>query len=260
MPSPFPGMDPYLEGYLWPDVHNSIASKIRQMLVPLLRPRYTARLEVYLAQDSMPEGEVGILYPDVEVLQNRQSTSTQLPRQEAVVTTPAALTLPLMLPIQVRIPTVEIRDTAQNRLVACVEILSPVNKREPGLGEYRRKRQRLYEADVHLIELDLLRRGTRLFNHPRLPAVAYLVTLTRSRSGRVQVWPIAFQDALPTIPIPLREPDPDVALDLGAVLQTIYDEAAYELSIDYAQAPPPPVLSATDTSWLEEQLAAVRGQ
>lgn len=46
MPSPFPGMNPYLEGYLWADVHNALASKIRQLLVPLLRPRYTARLEI----------------------------------------------------------------------------------------------------------------------------------------------------------------------------------------------------------------------
>lgn len=48
MPSPFPGMDPYLEGYLWPDVHNALASKIRQLLTPLLRPRYTARLGLSL--------------------------------------------------------------------------------------------------------------------------------------------------------------------------------------------------------------------
>jgi hypothetical protein len=260
MPSPFPGMDPYLEGYLCPDVHNSIVSKIRQMLVPLLRPRYTARLEVYLAQDTAPEEEVGILYPDVEVLQTRQLSSPVLSNEGAIATTPAALTLPLMQPIEVRIPTIEIRNTAQNRLVACLEILSPVSKREPGLSEYRRKRQRLYEADVHLIEVDLLRRGTHPFDHPRLPAVAYLVTLTRSRSGVVQVWPIALQDALPTIPIPLRDPDPDVALDLGAALQAIYDEAAYELSIDYTQAPPPPVLSTVDAKWVETQLTSVRGQ
>lgn len=59
-------MDPYLEGYLWPDVHNALASKIRQQLTPKLRPHYTARLEVYVVEDSLPESEIGILYPDVE--------------------------------------------------------------------------------------------------------------------------------------------------------------------------------------------------
>lgn len=61
MPSPFPGMNPYLEGYLWPDVHSALASKMRQILAPLLRPKYVARLEVYLAEDPYPEGEIGIL-------------------------------------------------------------------------------------------------------------------------------------------------------------------------------------------------------
>ncbi len=44
-------MNLYLEGYLWPDVHNALASKIRQQLTPKLRPRYTARLEVYVVED-----------------------------------------------------------------------------------------------------------------------------------------------------------------------------------------------------------------
>lgn len=34
MPSPFPGMDPYLEGHLWPDVHNSLAYLISVQLTP----------------------------------------------------------------------------------------------------------------------------------------------------------------------------------------------------------------------------------
>lgn len=68
-------MNPYLEGYLWPDVHHALASKIRQQLVPKLRPRYTARLEIYLVEDTTPEAEIGILYPDVEILQVKQSNA-----------------------------------------------------------------------------------------------------------------------------------------------------------------------------------------
>jgi hypothetical protein len=47
-------------------VHNALASKIRQQLTPKLRPRYTARLEVYVVEDSLPESEIGIFYPDAE--------------------------------------------------------------------------------------------------------------------------------------------------------------------------------------------------
>lgn len=251
MPSPFPGVDPYLEGYLWPDVHHALASKIRQHLTPQLRPRYTARLEVYVVEDSLPESEIGILYPDVEVMQTRQQSQTPaMPASASVAVTPAPLTLPVLQPVTVRLANVEIRDTAQNLLVTCIEILSPVNKREPGLSTYRQKRQRLYQAGVHLIELDLLRRGTRPFSHPRLPEVAYAIALTRAQSGVINIWPLRLQDSLPIIPVPLRSPDPDVLLELPLVMAAIYDEAAYDLSIDYSQPPPPPVLSQADEEWM----------
>jgi hypothetical protein len=247
-------MDPYLEGYLWADVHNALASKIRQMLVPKLRPRYTARLEIYLVEDNHPEAEVGILYPDVEILRVRNVPEPVLTTGgTALATTPATLTLPLIEPIAVRIPTIEIRDAANNSLVTSIEILSPVNKREPGLTQYRQKRQRLYQADVHLIELDFLRRGNRPFDHPRLPTAPYFVTLTRARSAAVDLWPIALQQSLPIVPVPLKEDDLDVALDLGVALAEIYEEAGYDLSIDYTQSPPPPALSVADQSWLRSQ-------
>ena len=65
MPSPFPGMDPFLEGYVWPDVHNALAVKIRQLIVPLIQPKYFAHLNVYVVEDQHPESDIGILYPDV---------------------------------------------------------------------------------------------------------------------------------------------------------------------------------------------------
>lgn len=60
MPSPFPGMDSYLEGYLWPDVHHRLATEISRRLTPRIKPRYVARLEIYVIEDSTPEAEIGI--------------------------------------------------------------------------------------------------------------------------------------------------------------------------------------------------------
>jgi len=262
MPSPFPGMDPYLEGYLWPDVHSALASKIRQQLVPQLRPRYTARLEVYVTEDNAPEGEIGILYPDVQVMENRQlspptsasGSAAPAVRENAVAILPAPVSVPVVHPIAVRLTRVEIRDTAQNQLITCIEILSPVNKREPGLTQYRRKRQQLYQAGVHLLELDLLRRGSRPFAHPQLPSSAYGIALTRTASRRTEVWPLKLADSLPTVPVPLREPDGEVALNLAQAIQSIYDEAAYDLSLDYREAPPPPQLSDSDRAWVQRLL------
>lgn len=263
MPSPFPGMDPYLEGYLWVDVHNALANKIRQQLAPKIQPGYTVRLEVYLVQDTAPESEIGILYPDVELLRQKSvPASTRLPLSldSNLLVTPAPLTLPLMPPVEVRIASVEIRDTASNTLVTSIEILLSVNKREPGITPYRQKRQRLYNANVHLIEIDLLRRGTRPFVHPRLPLVPYLMTLTRAQAREVEVWPIALRDPLPIIPVPLRPPDADVPMNLATALRDIYGEAFYNLSIDYRQLPPKPALTEDDLAWVDALLAPLRAE
>lgn len=255
-------MDPYLEGYLWVDVHHALANKIRQQLAPKIQPSYTVRLEVYLVQDTAPESEIGIRYPDVEVLRQKStlpSSTRSMPIENGnLLITPAPLTLPLIRAVEVRISTVEIRDTASNTLVTSIEILSPVNKREPGIVPYRQKRQRLYNANVNLIEIDLLRRGTRPFAHPRLPAVPYLVTLTRAQAQEVEIWPIALQDMLPIIPVPLRPPDVDVPLDLAAAVRDIYDEAFYNLSIDYRQSPPKPAFTEDDLAWMDALLAPLR--
>ena len=260
MPSPFPGMDPYLEGYLWPDVHQGVAAKIRQQLTPRLRPHYVARLAISVVEDQSAEAEVGVLYPDVEIIRARPAVSPAASpgRGEssefgvATITPPAPITLPFH--VEVRLVSVQVRDVARNQLITAIEILSPVNKREPGLAKYRDKRSRLHRAGVHLLEIDLLRRGSRGWAHPRLPEVPYLVALTRGPADVTEVWPLHLQDPLPVIPVPLRAPDPDVPLDLGAALAAVYDEAAYDLSIDYSQPPPPPPLSSEEAAWVRSCL------
>jgi hypothetical protein len=193
-------MDLYLEDYLWPDVHSALAHKIRQQLAPQIQPKYVARIEIAVIEDQIPEAEIGLMYPNVEVIKVRSSRASLLEADAPIM---APLTIPLP---QVRLATVEIRDTAQHILVTSIEILSPVNKREPNLSHYRQKRERLRKADVHLLEIDLLRRGTRAWTHPRIPEVPYLVLLTRAQASAVEVWPIKLQDKLPTLPVPLRPP------------------------------------------------------
>ena len=46
MPSPFPGMDPYLEApELWPDFHHELISAILERMNLLLRPAYHSKVE-----------------------------------------------------------------------------------------------------------------------------------------------------------------------------------------------------------------------
>ncbi|MBI4788354.1 MAG: DUF4058 family protein [Chloroflexi bacterium] len=253
MPSPFPGMDPYLEGYLWPDVHHRLADQISELLAPRLRPRYVARLSIRVLADQPPEDEIRIMYPDVEVVRSRRLAETRAPVLTSAVTAPT-LTAPLTIPVfETRVTSVEVRDVAQNELVAVIEILSPVNKREPGLTRYLQKRAEFYETGVHLLEIDLLRRGTRPWSVAQLRATSYVVALTRAFSNKMEAWPLRLQDPLPTVPVPLRAPDPDVPLELSLAFSTIYDRAAYDLSIDYRQSPPPPPISPEDADWVKLQ-------
>lgn len=244
-------MDPYLEGYLWPDVLHRLASEIARRLGAQIRPRYVARLEITVVEDVYPEVEIGVMYPDVEVLLAQRPSTLHEPAPTLATDLVAPITLPLMNPVPLRIASVDVRDAANNELVTSIEILSPVNKREPGLAKYREKQRRLREAGIHALEIDLLRRGIRPLQHPRLPESAYLITLIRAQSAQAELWPINLPDTLPTVPVPLRPPDLDARLELGPLLQTIYDEASYDLSIDYAQPAPPPELSADEIAWMQ---------
>lgn len=262
MPSPFPGMDPFLEGYLWVDVHQALASEIRAQLAPRISPRYVARLAVSVIEDESADIEIGVMYPDVEIIEPiSQNPGRALGEATAVLVAPKAptispsVTLPLNL--KYRQVTVEIRDAGKNELVTSIEILSPVNKREPGLTKYREKRKRLYDAGVHLLEIDLLRRGTRALNRRQVSQVPYAVMLTRSFAQQVQVWAIHLQDPLPTVPVPLRRSDPDVPLELQPALNEIYDIARYDLTIDYTTEPPPPAMSEAAETWMRELLSSM---
>jgi len=252
MPSPFPGMDPYLEGYLWPDLHDALAHKIRQVLGPQIQPNYVARLNISMVEDESYDAEIGVMYPDVEVVKPRNEVIVDpAPSAVRVVAPPAPLTIKLP---QVRLVSVEIRDVAENELVTSIEILSPINKREPNLTRYRQKRERFRRAQVHLLEIDLLRRGTRVWEYGGIPLSPYLIMLTRAATTEMEVWPLELTSELPTLPVPLRVPDDDAVLNLQEIFGAIYDEAYYQLSVDYTVDPPPPELTENQRDWVRQIL------
>lgn len=86
--------------------------------------------------------------------------------------------------------------------------------------------------------------------HPQLPDVAYAIALTRAYAGVMDVWPLQLSENLPILPVPLKSPDLDVSLDLPRTIATLDDEAGYDLSINYTEAPPPPALSEQEQEWV----------
>jgi hypothetical protein len=260
MPSPFPGMDPYLEeAARWPDVHQSLITYIRDALQPQVRPRYHARMgeRVYVLQP--PHA----MYPDV-VLTRRPireiaPAGIATPASEATATeedidTPITLILP---PVEHREPFVEIVHTAGDEVVTMIEVLSPANK-TPGEGHrlYRRKQQEVLDSSAHLIEVDLLSGGLHTVaiseeGMASLPAHRYGVSVKRApEQHRFEAYPIPLQRRLPHVRVPLREPDTDVSFDLQAVFTQCYDNGGYGDFVNYQQ-PPPVTLTAEEAAWLD---------
>ncbi len=254
MPSPFPGMDPYLEqASLWPDVHNRLMFAICDQLQPLLSPRYTAVLAPYIAYEAIDIGTTRAFVPDVGVLEQLDQ-----PRDAGTVAiAPAPLTG--LIEVATRYHRIEVRSVGAEELVTVIEVPSPVNKR-PGVDAadaYERKRRDVLHSTAHLLEIDLLRGGRRPALVTALPDAPYFITLSRAeRRPEVEIWPLSLRAALPVVAVPLRAGEADVPLDLTQALQRIYSSARYDLRIDYTQAPPPPVLAPDDAAWLAAHLHA----
>ncbi len=260
MPSPFPGMDPYLESTrMWEDFHHNLAVEIQKQLAPRLRPRYVAALEVRVTYEEivLEERSPRHIRPDLSVWR-----VDERPLGDAgVALAPAPLTGMVAEQLPLKLYAVEIRRVEDDLLVTAIEILSPVNKR-PGheaFEDYQRKRNDLLRSAAHLMEIDLLRAGRRWSLLTPLPDAPYFVFLSRAtRRPHVEIWPLRVQEAIPLIPVPLHEPDADVPLDLGRAIQTIYDTAAYDLRIDYREQPPPPDFSKEEAEWIAARLRGVR--
>ncbi|WP_333079388.1 MULTISPECIES: DUF4058 family protein [unclassified Microcoleus] len=54
-------------------------------------------------------------------------------------------------------------------------------------------------------------------------------------------------DAIPSFPLPLRSPDVEPIVDLQAFLNTVYNRAGYDFTIDYSCDTVPP-LSESDAA------------
>ncbi len=256
MPSPFPGMDPYIEEPdVWSDFHGDLAAEIRATLNATIQPRYGARMIPYVTYEVVEVAETRGVRPDVGVWQ-AQPSDTQ-PDSVATAVTPAPTESLVPLEVPLSLYSVEIRAVEEMLLVTAIEILSPVNKRagHEARQDYLRKRRELLRSQAHLMEIDLLRGGERPPLERPVPQAPYYVTLSRvERRPTVEVWPIQLDGELPVLPIPLLEPDPDVPLDLGAVVSRVYERGGYGVLIDYTQAPPSPSLSETESKWLDDHL------
>ena len=258
MPSPFPGMDPFIEEQKWVDFHHELIAVTREFLVPRVRPHYEVSVEERVYVEHAPNGNLELIRPDVTVLERE---GQEAPSKGAIATATAVAVAPvvltLLMPERMREAFLAIRKRETREVVTIVEVLSPGNKRpgSDGRREYLSKREAILQSAAHLVELDLLRQGKRLPTIEPLPPADYYAFICRGqRRPRAEVYPWTLRHPLPAIPVPLARDDPDVALDLHPIFNTVYDRAGYDYSLDYRRPIEPP-LSDADTAWAKQIVA-----
>jgi hypothetical protein len=260
MPSPFPGMDPYLEHpEFFPGLHDRLINELSAVLQKSLPPVYYAEIRSRVWVDYVERP----FEPDVNVLRSPQRVETPENGVEAVVsvsTEPVVVVAPEFAAddedreLSAEIYTIQ----GERRLVTAIEVLSPSNKARGTDGRllYIRKQRELLDSKAHLVEIDLLRGGAFTSAVPRKRAIEeagwfdYHVCIHRyDELGKFFVYPIPLRLRLPQIAIPLSPGDAPVNLDLQTVFDRCYEAGPYaRLSLYVGRTPEPP-LRPEDAEW-----------
>jgi hypothetical protein len=266
MPSPFPGMDPFLEtNPIFQELHTQMLAHMQALLQPQLRPKYVARLERHLSEGSVwdaPQGAVSLERKEPDVTIVRRSADRKHTGSTAPLARPAASAVEeleadeLELRKQRRI-VIYVQDRPRLAVMG-IELLSPGNKQPGAIAQerYLEKRASALHGGLHWVEIDLLRGGAR----PPIPVpvpesadyLCYVAQATpRGWNHLLYAW--ALRDPLPVLPIPLLGED-QAQVDLGECFAVAYDRIAADDEVDYGAAPPPPPLSKSDSAWLGQLL------
>ena len=246
MPSPFPGMDPFLEHPdYFSDFHSTFIGKLREAIQPRLPPNYYAstqtRAWLAIAERQRP------IIPDADIRLKR----VPQPRRLSSHALFRRVTIKVPEPKRVTVPVDELHEHYVNiyakkkggdQLVTSIELLSPSNK-TPGDDSrelYLQKQHDLLQADVNLVEIDLLRGGDHtaavpkdVLIHEAWPFDYHTCVHPTRKLGCFEIYAINLQQPLPSILIPLLAGDSPVATDLQKVHRNTYSTCAFERRVDY---------------------------
>jgi hypothetical protein len=254
MPSPFPGMDPYIEGWIWGDFHSRINGAICEELNPRLPKRYIALTDLFIRRvetSTLDETILGKLDVFLSDRHGRSQSGT------AVVAAPAPH-ISVLPGVVVKQHFVKIIDNRGRRIVTVIELLSPANKSGGKDSEvYRFKRNEYIGGSINLVEIDLLRRGQRPpVGEPSPPQSDYVIAVHDGQDrGRFGIWPFSVREPIPIVPVPLDPDEAFVTLDLRKCLDRVYDGGRYGDQLDYRR-PPDHALAEPDATWARELLTA----
>jgi hypothetical protein len=263
--SPFPGMDPWLEGY-WSSVHHRLITNFADQIQAQLPEGLFAEIEltVYINDEDQDRGHV---IPDVAVLGQqigwREPRVLQTGSSSQAVATPYRIAIPKEPIEEGHVVIRSLKD--HQSLITAIEVLSPTNKLDRrGRRAYVLKREAYYQAHANVVEIDLLRAGVDLIDVPFDELPAKLVTPYKAVVRRAhpsddtdaEYYSFPLAEPLPRIAIPLRRNDQDAVLDLQGAISDAYQKGRYGARIDYS-VPPVPALSFDDAAWTAKVVAGI---
>jgi hypothetical protein len=258
MPSPFPGMDPFLEAR-WGDVHTSLTTYARDQLQAQLPGDLRARVEEYVHLYAEDSDDTPRFNPDARIVELASAPSSAVAVAEPETAIAAkVITIPIEWEWTER--WIQILDSKGDRVVTTIEFLSPGNKHSlAARAEFQAKQQQLLDAGVNLVEIDLLRQGGWTMSVPEnlVPDVcAYpyrTMVLRAARRVRADCYQLPLREPLPRIYIPLRSNDRDIVLDLQQLIHEAWERGRYS-DIDYLRARRPP-FNNLDEEWIRDRIA-----
>ena len=258
MPSPFPGMDPFVENpRLWPNVHNSLIAAMRDRLGQQLRPKYYVGIEerAYLTDGDDPAAEV--IVPDLQIVEPHPTWSNDDSNEGGIAVDVAERVITTtLIDTEIREPRLEILDAQSRAVITVIEVLSPSNKIRGAYGResYLRKREEVLNSKTHLVEIDLLRGGSSFLPKLKRRGFDYFVHVSRAgQRPKGELWRIRLNQRLPPILIPLKAGDDDATLDFQEVFTSVYDHAGFDMIVSYRDTPDPP-LNAEQAAWADQWL------
>ena len=265
MPSPFPGMNPYLEyPAFWSSFHTRLMVAIADVVAPQLSSQYYVEVESRTYQSDEGEEELLIGIPDAIVFAGQDDgLSPKSSSLEGVSTAtqlrPEKVTVPM--PLEVKQRYLEVREMGTDAVITVIELLSPTNKRTgEGRTAYEKKRRLILGSDTHLVEIDLLRGGKPMMVRGIQSASTYRILISRStQRPTADYYGVTLRQPLPSFPIPLKPGDAEPIVPMQEVFTQLFDRARYGTRIDYRQSVPPPALAESDQRWVDDLLALLRG-
>lgn len=249
MPSPFPGMDPYLEvSPYWSDLHFALIMALKSEVKKRLPAGYSVWADQYVWLHE-PDAETRRGKPDVFVAERPHAPGNGGP---TTLTAPATSILPAVR--REGNKYLKIKETHSERIVTVLELLSPANK-QPGDDReaFLAKRNEYLATGTNLVEIDLLRAGQRMpIGEPPPPSADYYIVVCRATDfPKTAIWPFTVRDSLPPVPVPLKPEDGWIEASLQDCFNWAYDQGPYSGEVDYDKPTVPP-LSRADAEWARQ--------